>query len=65
MPNVFQPKVPPLVAGGSYAVVLGRKSLENDFLVHLVVYFLSHFLEVTSFVQNENEVVRILAGLHL
>ena len=64
-PNVVQPKVPPLVAGGSYSLVLGRKGLENDVLVPLV-YCLSHFLEeVTAFVQNEKEVVRILAGLHL
>ena len=65
-PNVVQPKVPLLVAGGSYPLVLGRKGLENDVLVPLVVYCLSHFLEeVTAFVQNENEVVRVLAGLYL
>ena len=64
-PNVVQPKVPPLVAGGSYSLVLGRKGLENDVLVPLV-YCLSHsHEEVTAFVQNEKEVVRILAGLHL
>ena len=52
--NVVQPKVPPLVAGGSYPLVLGRKGLENDVLVPLVVYCLSHFLEdVTAFVQKE------------
>ena len=40
--------------------------MENDVLVPLVVYFLSHFLEeVTAFVQNGKEVVRILLGLHL
>ena len=40
--------------------------MENDFLLPLVVYGVSHFLEeVTAFVQNEKEVVRILAGLHL
>ena len=66
VPNVVQPKVPPLVAGGSYPLVLGRKGLENGVLVPLVMYCLSHFLEeVTAFVQNEKEVVRILAGLHL
>ena len=46
VPNVVQPKVPPLV--------LGRKSLENDVLALLVVYRLSHFLKkVTAFLQNE------------
>ena len=65
VPNVVQPKVPPLVAGGSYPLVLGRKGLENYVLVSLVVYSLSHLLEgVSAFVQNE-EVVRFLAGLYL
>ena len=54
--NVVQPKDPPLVAGGSYPLVLGRKDLENDVLVPLIVYCLSHFLEeVTAFVQNEKK----------
>ena len=39
--------------------------MENDVPVPLVVYYLFHFLEVTAFVQNENKVGRILAGLHL
>ena len=66
VPNVVQPKVSPLVSGGSYPPLLGRKGLQNDVLVPLVVYCVSHFLEeVTAFVQNEKEVVRILAGLHL
>ena len=66
VPNVVQPKVPPLVAGGSYPLVLGRKGLENDVFVPLVVYCLSRFLEeVAAFVQNEKEVVRILPGLYL
>ena len=66
VPNVVQPKVPPLVAGGSYPLVLGRRGLENDVLLPLVVYCLFHFLEkVTAFVQNEKEVVQILAGLRL
>ena len=64
--NVVQTKVPPLVPRGSWPLVLVRKGLENDVLVPLVVYYLSHFLEkVTTFVQNEKEVGRILAGLHL
>ena len=66
VPNVFQHKVPPLVECGSYPLVLGRKSLENDVLVPLFVKCLSHFPEdVTAFAQNENDVVGILAGLHL
>ena len=51
VPNVVRPKVPPLVAGGSHPLVLGRKGLENDVLLPIVVYCLSHFLEeVTAFV---------------
>ena len=66
VPNVVQPEVSPLVVGGSYPLVLGRKGLKNDVLEPLVVYCLSHFLEeVTAFAQNEKEVVRILAGLNL
>ena len=54
VPNVVQPKGPPLVAGGSNPLVLGRKGLENDALEPLVVCCLSYFLEkVTAFVQNE------------
>ena len=66
VPNVVQPEVPPLVAGGSYPLVLGQKGFVNDTLVPLVVYCLYHSLEkVTAFVQNKKEVVWILAGLHL
>ena len=40
--------------------------MENDVLVPLFVKCPSHFPEdVTAFVQNETEVVRMLAGLHL
>ena len=66
VPNVFQHKVSPLVECGSYPLVLGRKSLENDVLVPLIVKCQPHFPEdVTAFVQNENNVFRMLAGLHL
>ena len=66
VPNVVQLKVPPLVAGGSYPFVFGRKGLENDVLVPLVVYCLSHFLEeATAFVRNERKVARTMTGLHL
>ena len=66
MPNVVHPKVPPLVASGSYPLVLARKGLEDDVFVPLVVYCLSHlFEEVTAFVQDKKYVVWILAGLHL
>ena len=66
VPNVFQHNVSPLVECGSYHLVLGRKILENGVLVPLIVKCLSHFPEdVTAFVQNENDVVGILAGLHL
>ena len=66
VPNVFQHKVPPPVECGSYPLVLGRKSLETDFIVPLIVKCQPHFPEdVTAFVQNEQEVVRMLAGLHL
>ena len=62
-PNVVQSKVPPLVAGGSYPLALAGKGLEDDGLVPLVVYRLSHFFEeVTVF---EKQVVWILAGPHL
>ena len=46
VPNVVQPKVPSLVAGGSYPLVLGRKGLENDVFVPPVVHRLSHFLSL-------------------
>ena len=65
-PDVVQPKIPPLVAGGPYPLVLGRKGLEDDVFVYFVVYRLPHFLEeILAFVQDEKEVVRLLAGLHL
>ena len=65
-PNVVQPKVQPLVTGGSYPLVLARKGLEDDVFVLLVIYYLSHlFKEVTAFVRDEKAVVWILAGLHL
>ena len=52
-PDVVQPKISPLVAGGSCPLVLARKRLEDDVLLSLVVYRLSHFFEVTAFVQDE------------
>ena len=63
--NVVEPKFPPLVPGGSHSLAVGRKCSENDVLVPLDVYCLSIvFGEVASFVHNETEVVRILAGLN-
>ena len=63
VPDVAQPKVPPFVAGGLCPLVLAREGLED---VVFVLYRLSHFFEeVAAFVQDENEVVRILAVLHL
>ena len=64
--NIVQLDVPPLLDSGSYPLVPTRKSLGDDFIVLLVVYRLSHFfVEVTAFVQDESEVVWILARLHL
>ena len=65
VPDVL-PSVPALIAGGSYPPVFGRKSLQDDALVPLVVYRLSHFLkEIMAVVQGREEVVRILARVYL
>ena len=37
VPNVVQPKVPPVVGAGSYPFVLRRRGLENDVVILLVV----------------------------
>ena len=43
--NVCQVKTPPLLAGSTDPLVLDRKSLKNDVLVHLIGYWLAHDLE--------------------
>lgn len=46
--------------------VLVRKDVKGDFLAPFVVYCLFHFIyDVTAFVQNEADVVQILAVLRL
>ena len=63
--DVVQSKVPLLVADYSHPLVSGRKSLENNVLVLLIVHCLPHFLEsITAFVHDKNEIIGILAGLH-
>lgn len=46
--------------------VLVRKDVKGDFLAPFVVYCLFHFIyDVTAFIQNEADVVQILAVLRL
>lgn len=64
--DVVKPKVSLLVAGASHHLILDRESLENDVLVPLIVYLLPHFLKkVGVFIQDKEEIIGILAGLHL
>ena len=66
VPDVVQRKAALLLVGVSHPLVLGRKSLEIDVLVSLMVDRLPHFLEkATGFVLHENYVVDILAWFHL
>lgn len=54
VPDFVQIKVPLLVTGVPYPLVLGRKVLENDVFVKLIVHRLPHFLaDVTEFIQHE------------
>lgn len=54
--DALPPKTPPLIAGGSYLLVLGSKGLKGVVLEPLVVPCLSYFFKgVTAFVQDENK----------
>ena len=64
--NVFQVKISPFIAGSRDPLVLGRKSLKNDFLVSRIGYWLAHDLETFAIVVHAvDKIVVIIAGLHL
>ena len=64
--NVCQVKMSPFIAGSRDPLVLGRKSLKNDFLVSRIGYWLAHDLETFAIVVHAvDTIVVIIAGLHL
>lgn len=58
-------EIPLLVIGGTDPLIFGMKISENNVFVPLVGHWLANVLEVTSPVQDIQEVFGALAGLYL